>query len=199
MQSHILNWIREMRADPQAQRELAFKIALGMVCLTIGYLLGEVSHSGLIDSSTANQNGSGQTKKSWPNSYDVTVHADSSDEEAGGESGGDDEDMEGNGKELKDFGDTADEVKLVLVVRTDLNMGKGKSCQFQIVVGPRALMLFTVRPLTGCFHRQNRRASLSRHAGLLQISAKPCAFCFTSETMGERWPGKDCCTSQNGR
>jgi len=68
-----------------------------------------------------------QVKKSWPNSYDVTVHADSSDEEAGGESDADDKDMDGNGKELNSFEDTTDEVKLVLVVRTDLNMGKGKS------------------------------------------------------------------------
>ena len=126
MQSHILNWIREIRADPQAQRELAFNIALGMVCLTIGFLLGESSNSGLFDSSTGNRNESSQTKKSWPNSYDVTVHADSSDEEAGGESDEDDEDMDGDGKELKSFEDTTDEVKLVLVVRTDLNMGKGK-------------------------------------------------------------------------
>lgn len=133
-----------MRADPQAQRELAFNIALGMVCLTVGYLLGEVSNSGLFDSSTATRNESNQTKKSWPNSYDVTVHADSSDEEANGESDRDDEDMDGNGKELKGFEDTTDEVKLVLVVRTDLNMGKGKSCKFQIIIEPCISILFTV-------------------------------------------------------
>ena len=138
-----------MRADPQAQRELAFNIALGMVCLTVGYLLGEVSNGGLFDSSTATRNESNQTKKSWPNSYDVTVHADSSDEEANGESDRDDEDMDGNGKELKGFEDTTDEVKLVLVVRTDLNMGKGKSCKFQIIIEPCISILFTVRPLTG--------------------------------------------------
>jgi PTH2 family peptidyl-tRNA hydrolase len=118
-----------MRADPQAQKELAFTVALGVVCLTIGYLLGEVSNSGLFDPSTSNRNEPSQAKKSWPNSYDVTVHADSSDEEAGGESDGDDEDMDGNRKELKSFEDTTDEVKLVLVVRTDLNMGKGKFLQ----------------------------------------------------------------------
>jgi PTH2 family peptidyl-tRNA hydrolase len=125
-----------MRADPQAQRELAFNIALGMVCLTIGYLLGGVSNSGLFDPSAANRNESSQTKESWPNSYDVTVHADSSDEEAGRESDGDDEDMDGNGKELKSFEDTTDEVKLVLVVRTDLNMGKGKFRKLQVIIEP---------------------------------------------------------------
>jgi peptidyl-tRNA hydrolase, PTH2 family len=149
MQSHILNWIREMRADPQAQRELAFNIALGMACLTIGYLLGGVSNSGLFDPSTANRNESSQTKKSWPNSYDVIVHADSSNEETGGESDGDDEDMDGDGKELKSFEDTTDEVKLVLVVRTDLNMGRGRSRKSQVIIEPCISILFTIRPLTG--------------------------------------------------
>ncbi len=133
-----------MRADPQAQKDLAFNIALGMVCLTIGYVLGEVSNSGLFDSSTGNRNESSQTKKSWPNSYDVTVHADSSDEEAGGESDGDDEEMDENGKELKSFEDTTDEVKLILVVRTDLNMGKGKSCKSQIIIEPCRLRCFSI-------------------------------------------------------
>jgi peptidyl-tRNA hydrolase, PTH2 family len=126
MQSHILNWIRDMRADPQAQKNLAFTITLGLVCLTIGYLIGEVSSGGLVDSSAGIPDEAPRAKKSWPNSYDVTVHADSSDEEAGAESDEDDDGTEGDGKELKSFEDTADEVKLVLVVRTDLNMGKGK-------------------------------------------------------------------------
>jgi PTH2 family peptidyl-tRNA hydrolase len=130
MQSYILNWIRDMRADPKAQKSLAFTIALALVCLTIGYFIGEASSTGLFDSSTGNPNEAQRTKKSWPNSYDVTVHADSSDEEAGGESNDNDKDAGRDGKELKSFEDTADEVKLVLVVRNDLNMGKGKPCAF---------------------------------------------------------------------
>jgi peptidyl-tRNA hydrolase, PTH2 family len=126
MQSHILNWIRDMSADPQAQKNLAFTITLGLVCLTIGYLIGEASSTGLVDSSIVTPNEAPRAKKSWPNSYDVTVHADSSDEEAGAENDEEDEEAEGSGKELKSFEDTTDEVKLVLVVRTDLNMGKGK-------------------------------------------------------------------------
>jgi peptidyl-tRNA hydrolase, PTH2 family len=128
MQSHILNWIRGIMADPQAQKDLAFTVTLALVCLTIGYFIGEVSSTGLFEPSTVNATEAPHTKKSWPNSYDVTVHADSSDEESGAEGDEDDEDTQGDGKELKGFEDAEDEVKLVLVVRTDLNMGKGTLC-----------------------------------------------------------------------
>jgi PTH2 family peptidyl-tRNA hydrolase len=109
MQSYLI------RADPQAQKNLAFTITLGLVCFTMGYLIAQASSGGLVDSSKEDPDAAQGTKKSWPNSYDVKIHTDSSDEDA-----------EGDGKELKSFEDTADEVKLVLVVRTDLNMGKGK-------------------------------------------------------------------------
>jgi hypothetical protein len=125
MQSLILNWIRDTMADPQRQKNIAFTPVLGMVCLTINYLIDEASSGGLFDSSLESPNESRGTKKSWPNSYNVTVHADSNDEEAGAESEGDDEGTDGDRKELKSFEDTADEVKLVLVVRTDLKMTKG--------------------------------------------------------------------------
>ena len=125
MQSYILNSIRDLMADPQAQKNLLFTLVLGFVCLTIGYFIGESTSGGLFDPSTEDLNDESRTKKSWPNSYDVTVHADSSDEEAGADSDEQDEDADGDGRELKSFEDTADEVKLVLVVRTDLNMGKG--------------------------------------------------------------------------
>ncbi|RMZ86291.1 hypothetical protein DV736_g6483, partial [Chaetothyriales sp. CBS 134916] len=66
-------------------------------------------------------------KTSWPNSYDVTVHADSSDDEealADDEREHDDDDSDHNAG--NPFTDSADEVKLVLVTRTDLGMTKGK-------------------------------------------------------------------------
>ena len=87
--------------------------------------------------------------ESWPNSYDVTIHPDSSDEELmrrlqrrdrkaaqeqgdDGEglkmekSGDEDEDEDDDGGELgPDVVNSREEVKLVLAVRTDLGMGKG--------------------------------------------------------------------------
>jgi hypothetical protein len=191
MQSYLLNWLRELRADPQAQKNLAFTITLAMVCLTIGYLIGEASSGGLVDSSKEDPNAAQGTNKSWPNSYDVKVHADSSDEEAGADSDEEDEETEEDGKELKNFEDTADEVKLVLVVRKDLNMGNGK---LGAVI--RLARVFTfLRPpeIEADFlpYRQNRRSSFSRHSGLLQVLAQSCPFSSASETLGKGWPGQD--------
>ena len=127
MQSHLINWLRDMRADPQAQKNLAFTITLGLVCFTMGYLIAQASGGGLVDPSKEDPDAGRGLKKSWPNSYDVKIHTDSSDEDADAPgSDEEDEDAEGDGTELKSFEDTADEAKLVLVVRTDLNMGKGK-------------------------------------------------------------------------
>ena len=63
----------------------------------------------------------GAGKKSWPNSYDVKVHRGSSDEDADST-----EDQSEDDGALKDFSNTSDEVKLVLVIRTDLGMTKGE-------------------------------------------------------------------------
>ncbi|EXJ77018.1 PTH2 family peptidyl-tRNA hydrolase [Capronia epimyces CBS 606.96] len=90
-----------------------------------GYFIGQGSSIGVFGGSGAG----GELKKSWPNSYDVRVHADSSDDQADDEEEGEDEDEgegDGDGKELNDFRDSSEEVKLVLAVRTDLGMGKGK-------------------------------------------------------------------------
>ena len=110
----------------------SYVLATAILCLAGGYLIGQASSLGLFSSSSK--------KKSWPNSYDVTVHPDSSDEElmthlnGGGGKGikdsKDEESSEGDGEgedgELKAFGGNREECKLILVVRTDLGMGKGK-------------------------------------------------------------------------
>ena len=58
----------------------------------------------------------------------MKVHRGSSDEEASDEeSDSEEEEEEGDGSELAAFKDNKDEVKLVLVVRTDLGMTKGIS------------------------------------------------------------------------
>lgn len=110
--------------------------------------------------------GSKTAKKSWPNSYDVTVHRGSSDEEdEADEDEEEDEDSEdlgsgGDGKELQDFSRNNEEVKLVLVVRTDLGMQKG-----------RPLALSTrLRPTDYLPFRQNSSTSLPRDPSMLQIS-----------------------------
>lgn len=112
-------------ADRPPPSFTAVAVASGIIGLVAGYFLGQGSSIGLFSPSTGNPN---SVKKSWPNSYDVKVHVDSSDEElmADDEEDTPDSDVEGNGKELKSFDDRNEEIKLVLAVRTDLGMGKGK-------------------------------------------------------------------------
>lgn len=95
----------------------AYVIATAIIAGVTGYFIGQGASLGLF-----------KEKQGWPNGYDVKVHKDSSDEE------GEDSDSEeksdenlGNGEELASFKDNIDEVKLVLVVRTDLGMTKGLS------------------------------------------------------------------------
>jgi peptidyl-tRNA hydrolase, PTH2 family len=120
-------------ADKPPPSTTAVVLATAILAGVIGYFLGAGSSIGLFGSR-------GGAKKSWPNSYDVTIHPDSSDEElmarlgrgggsssrreAGAESS-DDEDVGGTG-ELSAFEGNDEECKLMLVVRTDLGMGKGQ-------------------------------------------------------------------------
>lgn len=95
----------------------AYVIATAILAGVTGYFIGQGSSLNLF-----------KEKQGWPNGYDVKVHRDSSDEEdeaeADAESDEESED-EGNGEELAKFKDNVEEVKLVLVVRTDLGMTKG--------------------------------------------------------------------------
>lgn len=94
-------------------------IATAIIAGVTGYFIGQGASLGLF-----------KEKQGWPNGYDVKVHKDSSDEEgedSRSEEEESDEEDEGNGEELASFKDNTDEVKLVLVVRTDLGMTKGLS------------------------------------------------------------------------
>ena len=122
-------------------------LATAIISLATGYLIGTGSSLGLFGSPSAKATKKKPTK-SWPNSYDVTIHPDSSDEdlmEQLGRGGGgnasqkteikdsEDEDDESSDDEAVEVGELSafegnkEECKLVLVVRTDLGMGKGRS------------------------------------------------------------------------
>ena len=104
------------KASPSVAAVAVSSLLLGLLA---GYFLGQGSSIGVFGSSNPSD-----SKKSWPNSYDVKVHADSSDEQADDEEE-EEEEEDGDGKELNDFKGSSEEVKLVLAVRTDLGMGKG--------------------------------------------------------------------------
>ncbi|KIX05337.1 peptidyl-tRNA hydrolase [Rhinocladiella mackenziei CBS 650.93] len=105
------------KAPPSLAAVAVSSVILGLLA---GYFIGQGSSIGLF----GGPNNPSDVKKSWPNSYNVKIHADSSDDQADDEDEGDEE--EGDGKELNDFKGSTEEVKLVLAVRTDLGMGKGK-------------------------------------------------------------------------
>ncbi|PLB38230.1 aminoacyl-tRNA hydrolase PTH2 [Aspergillus candidus] len=94
----------------------AYVVATAILAGITGYFIGQGSTLGFF---SANE------KEGWPNSYNVKVHRDSSDEEYDDESE-EEEEEEGDGSELANFDNSNEEVKLVLVVRTDLGMTKGK-------------------------------------------------------------------------
>ena len=92
----------------------AYVVATAILAGITGYFIGQGSTLGFF---SANE------KEGWPNSYNVKVHRDSSDEEYEDEES--EEEDEGDGSELANFDNSNEEVKLVLVVRTDLGMTKG--------------------------------------------------------------------------
>lgn len=108
------------KAPPSVTAIAVSSLILGLLA---GYFIGQGSSIGVFGGSGNAQ----QVRKSWPNSYDVKVHADSSDDQADDEDEADEDEDDENGQELKDFKDSKEEVKLVLAVRTDLGMGKGKN------------------------------------------------------------------------
>lgn len=102
---------------------------------------------------------------------------------------------EGKGGELKAFEGNREECKLVLVVRTDLGMGKG----MYICAMPywfRSLL----RKVNADIYskRQNRSSMLARNTSMLQILPPPRPFLPTAETLGVARSSKDCAAGAVG-
>ncbi|OAX77380.1 peptidyl-tRNA hydrolase [Emergomyces africanus] len=113
----------------------AWIIATAILAGVAGYFIGQGASLGIFGSTAATAQGgkgreAGTQRKSWPNSYDVKVHAESDEEGEEEDEEEEDSESEGDGErgggELNAFEGNTEEVKLVLVVRTDLGMGKGK-------------------------------------------------------------------------
>lgn len=131
---------------PERLSSAAIGTATAILGIVVGYFIGSASF-GLFSSFLSSQSTSSSLskhKKSRPNSYDVDLHPDSSDEElmkslrgdnaakaeAEAETNDDDDDDadEEEGQDgLKAFEEIEGECKLVLIVRTDLGMNKGSS------------------------------------------------------------------------
>ena len=164
-------------------------LATAILCLATGYLIGTGSSLGLFGSPSAKATKKKPTK-SWPNSYDVTIHPDSSDEELMeqlGRGGGDanqkteikdseDEDDESSDDEAVEVGELStfegnkEECKLVLVVRTDLGMGKGPSCSIIYISSASLLYRHADTFATGKIAAQASHATLACYDALLRAS-----------------------------
>lgn len=136
----------------------AYVVATAILAGVTGYFIGQGSSLGLFST---------KEKEGWPNSYNVKVHRDSSDEEGDDEDEDDEEEEdseeEGDGGELASFENNNEEVKLVLVVRTDLGMTKGwsfflsffLSCD-SLYADEELILLTLTNPYTPCTHPQKR-------------------------------------------
>ena len=144
---HVLTiWVHQTHfkmSERPPPSSAAIGIATAVLGIVVGYFIGSASSLGLF-SSTPSFSSSRKHKKSWPNSYNVDIHLDSSDEElmkslrrekavkVEAETSDDDDDDDDDDDEKGQDGLTAFEgvegdCKLVLIVRTDLGMNKGSS------------------------------------------------------------------------
>ncbi|KAI4270182.1 MAG: hypothetical protein LQ337_006841 [Flavoplaca oasis] len=136
-----------MASDRPPPSTTSIVIGTAILAVALGYFIGQGSSLGIFGSNprpSKSKSKSKNPKKSWPNSYDVTIHPDSSDEEvfkqirgadlgieseeSSKDSSSEEAEVELGQKQegLDQFEGNKEECKLVLVVRTDLGMGKGK-------------------------------------------------------------------------
>lgn len=133
------------KADRPSPSTTSIIVATAILAVALGYFIGQGTSLGIFGSTKpAGKSKSKKPKTSWPNSYDVTIHPDSSDEEAfkqirGADLGIESEESSADSSDDKEeevelgqnqgdlnmFEGNREECKLVLVVRTDLGMGKG--------------------------------------------------------------------------
>ena len=117
-------------ADPTTQPStLAIVTATAILAAAAGWIFGTGSSLGLFrDSGSSSKRKA--PRESWPNSYDVQIHPDSSDEELM-KSLKEEEETEGESESADDIGElnsfegSSEECKMMFVVRTDLGMTKG--------------------------------------------------------------------------
>lgn len=166
------------RAPPSAT---AYVIATAILAGVTGYFIGQGASVGIFGSGSK----SSRTKqrKSWPNSYDVKVPVDSSEEGEYDDESEEEEDESEEG-EIADFSANTDDVKLVLVVRTDLGMTKGT---------PPSLSQTSLhdRRSSNTSRRKNSSPMLARHPLRLQNPQHARALARPTPPVGTSRPSQD--------
>lgn len=191
-------------------------VATAILAVALGYFIGQGSSLGLFGSTqSASKSKAKRPKKSWPNSYDVTIHPDSSDEEvfkqirgadlgieseeSSKDSSEDEEDEAALGQkqgDLNNFEGNKEECKLVLVVRTDLGMGKGTPISSVSTVLVQIAYLHQ-----SSLDRQDRSPMLPCNPCLLPcpLQRLPNVLKPRLKTMGEDGSGESRCSGKERR
>lgn len=173
-------------ADRIPPSTISILAATAILAVAFGYLIGQGSSLGLFGSTKSPPKGKSKNpKKSWPNSYDVTIHPDSSDEEvfkqirgadlgieseeSSKDSSSEDNEVDLGQKQagLNQFEGNREECKLVLVVRTDLGMGKGMPVEPHCILHRLGCDLLTYSLNN---HRQDCSPMFPRNTRLLPSS-----------------------------
>jgi hypothetical protein len=163
----------------------SYIFATAIIAGVIGYFAGQGASLGLFSSSPATT-GRSTSKRATKETHE-TKNDDLEWEED------EDSEEEDDGAELATFEGINDEVKLVLVVRTDLGMGKGK--RFPVAFSSLIkLQIANYAPE----NRKNRRSMLPCHPRLLQILLLQSPQLAHSQALGKRWTGQSCTAGQDG-
>lgn len=117
-------------ADRQGPSILAVAFASAIVAGLAGYFLGQASSIGVFSSGASKPNHKSKASSSSSFAGEKVDQSDSDISDAGAATDDDDDsdDDDLDDQELDGFKDSNEECKLVLVVRTDLGMTKGKLC-----------------------------------------------------------------------
>lgn len=117
-------------ADRQGPSILAVAFASAIVAGLAGYFLGQASSIGVFSSGASKPNHKSKASSSSSSAGEKVDQSDSDISDAGAATDDDDDDDSDDDdlddQELDGFKDSNEECKLVLVVRTDLGMTKGK-------------------------------------------------------------------------
>ena len=173
--------------DVSSPSTATIALATAILCFATGYFLGSASSLNIFSSPSQPSQSSSKKpaqkqRKSWPNSYDVTIHPDSSDEELMARLGkppkaeevpdsedepssSEDGEEDSEGQDLSIFPDNKEECKLVLVVRNDLGMGRGIDYPH-----PSSLLSPAHPSLLGKISAQCSHATLSNYISLQSSS-----------------------------
>lgn len=168
-------------ADRPPPSTAAIAIATAIIGAVGGYFVGQASSLGVFGAKSRRPHAAAHSRADDDSSSDEPDADDDDDQQAG---------------DLQDFAGSKEECKLVLVVRTDLGMTKGK-----LAAPLRQRQACWLRSNMANFSviRQNRGTSISRDFSLLQGHEACTGSGQASGKMGTNGSGKGCIAGKERR